>query len=136
MKCKPSQQLEQLLKMILIRNNTSKFFEQEFNSIGKRTLMEPIPRLLISNEEYETSRSLQVSDLAVQPLDNPMDSTALTKTTSWLLRRTRTRTMSISSKDSNSKKMMNTMIRRCHSGYSRSTLFKGKTTRCKEGPRV
>jgi hypothetical protein len=40
MKCSLCLLLEHLLKLTLIRNNISKFFEQEFNNIDKKILME------------------------------------------------------------------------------------------------
>jgi Neuraminidase (sialidase) len=125
MKCSPSLLLERLLKMTLIRNNTSKSSVQEFNNTDKRTLMVQIHlRLLTNNEESVTSQSPQVSDLAVQPLARQMPSTQplqLIKTSHLINKTIMKRTMII--KNSDLKMKMNQTIRRCHSAYNR---FKGR----------
>jgi hypothetical protein len=136
MKCSPCLLLQQLLKMTLIRNNTSKSSVQEFNNTDKRTLTDKIHlRLLTNNEEFETSQSPQVSDLAAPPLARQMPNTQplqLTKTSHLISKQTMMKkTMIIKSSDLKMK--MNQTIRRCHSAYNR---FKGRATKYKEGRRV
>jgi hypothetical protein len=125
MKFRPSQLQEQLLKMTLIRNNTSKSSVQEFNNTDKRTLTDPMQlKLLTNNEESVTSQSPQVSDLAVRLLARQMPNTQLPQLikTSHLINKTiMKKTMII--KNNDLKMKMNQTIRRCHSAYNR---FKGR----------
>jgi hypothetical protein len=122
--------------MTLIRNNTNKSSEQEFNNTDKRTLTDPMQlKLLINNEESETSQSPQVSDLAVPPLARQMANTQppqLIKTFHLINKQTiMMKTMIIKSSDLKMK--MNQTIKRCHSAYNR---FKGRAIKYREGLRV
>jgi hypothetical protein len=136
MKCNPCQLLEQLLKMTLIRNNTSKSSVQEFNNTDKRTLMDQIHlRLLTNNEEFVTNQLPQVSDLAVPPLARQTANTQLPQLikTALLISNQTMMKKTMIIKNNDLKMKMNQTIRRCHSAYNR---FKGRAIKYREGLRV
>ena len=107
MKCNLCQLLVHLLKMNLVRNNTSKSSERESNNIDKRTQMAPTQqKRLTSSEDFETSQSPQVSDLAV-----PHQMLSISSLKTLVRSMTKRMKMSITNKDLKMKK--NQMNRRC-----------------------
>ena len=111
MKCSLCQLLVHLLKMNLVRNNTSKSSERESNNIDKITQTVPTQqKRLTSSEDFETSQSPRVSDLAVphQMLSISSLKALLKNMWLWMTKRMK---MSITNKDLKMKK--NQMNRRC-----------------------